>query len=50
MIDMVRRHRVAVIKARAKMVAIGEPFVRRFGIERFEQERSKRSARPHRLN
>ena len=48
MLDLARGHRVDAIKARAKMDVITDQFVRRFGVERFEQERSKRSARPRR--
>lgn len=49
MLELARRHRVNAIKARAKLEAITEQFVRRFGVERFEEERSRRPVRPSRL-
>ncbi|QIJ76953.1 hypothetical protein GU700_21650 [Methylobacterium sp. NI91] len=48
MLDLARRHRVDAIKAHARMAAITEQFVSRFGVERLEQERSKYPARPRR--
>ncbi|MDV2985104.1 UNVERIFIED_CONTAM: hypothetical protein Q9R58_12355 [Methylobacteriaceae bacterium AG10] len=46
MLDLVRRHRVDAIKARAKMKAVTEQFVSRFGVEQLEKERSKYPALP----
>ncbi|MBA9071585.1 hypothetical protein FHR71_005371 [Methylobacterium sp. RAS18] len=45
LLNLARRHRVQAIKGRAKMEAITNEFVRRFGAERLAQERSKQSDR-----